>query len=166
MYCDRLYAELIGGRPDSPRDCREHELSTAQMIDVSLSDRIVFLDKQPLIQETGSCRLNRKSDGGQLSLDAAVLILAAREEASSLALLPLAGAQLVPAPFPTEAACIGPENVLVLLREDRLAVPMLKLGLSPLELLNHPRGEMNPPIPILYSGKDGLLEMKKGPDVK
>ena len=25
---------------------------------------------------------------------------------------------------------------------------------------------MNPPIPIFYSGKDGLLEVKEGPDVK
>ena len=54
----------------------------------------------------------------------------------------------------------------MLLRDDGLAVPMLKLGLPPLQLLSHPRGEMNLPIPVFYSGKDGLLEMEKRPDVK
>ena len=44
VYCDRLYAELVAGRPDVSRDCREHQLATAEMIDVSLRDRIVGLD--------------------------------------------------------------------------------------------------------------------------
>ena len=78
----------------------------------------------------------------------------------------MATAYLVPPPSPTEAACIGREDVLVLLRDDGLAVPLLKLGLPPLQFLNHSRSEMNLSIPIFYSGKDGLLEVKKGPDVK
>ena len=86
MYCDRLYAELVAGRPNASRDCREHGLATAEMIDVSLRDRIVGLDEQHL-----------------------------------------------------------------LLWNDGLAISVLKLGLPPLELLNHPRGEMNLPIPVLYS---------------
>ena len=108
----------------------------------------------------------RKRDGGQLSPVAAVLALAATEEAASFVLLPMATAYLVPPPSPTEAACIGREDVLVLLRDDGLAVPLLKLGLPPLQFLNHSRSEMNPSIPIFDSGKDGLLEVKKGPDVK
>ena len=90
--------------------------------------------------------MNRKREGGQLSPVAAVLALAATEEAASFVLLPMATAYLVPPPSPTEAACIGREDVLVLLRDDGLAVPMLKLGLPPLELVHHPRGEMNLPI--------------------
>ena len=58
-----------------------------------------------------------------------------------------------PPPKKTEAACIGREDVLVLLRGDGLAVPVLKLGLPPLELLNHPRGEMDLPIPVSHSGQ-------------
>ena len=54
----------------------------------------------------------------------------------------------------------------MLLRDDGLPVPMLKLGLPPLQFLNHPRGEMNLPIPIFDSREDGLLEMKEGPNVK
>ena len=132
------------------------------MIDASLCDCIVGLDEQHLIPETGSCRLNRKRDGGQLSPVAAVLALAATEEAASFVLLPMATAYPVPPPSPTEAACIGREDVLVLLRDDGLAVPMLKLGLPPLERLNHPRGEMNLLIPIFHLGEDGLLEVKGG----
>ena len=78
----------------------------------------------------------------------------------------MATACLVPPPSPTEAAGIGREDVLVLLRDDGLAVPLLKLGLPPLELLNHSRSEMDLPIPIFDSGKAGLLEVKEGPDVK
>ena len=78
----------------------------------------------------------------------------------------MATAQLVPPPPPTEAACIGREDVLVLLRDDGLAVPLLKLGLPSLPFLNPSRSEMNLPIPIYCSGKDGLLEVKEEPDVK
>ena len=126
----------MGGRPDAPRDCREHGLATAKMIDVSLRVRIVYL-----IPETGSYRLNRKRDGSQLSPVAAVLALTAREEASSLVLVPrsVGGCPPCGTTTPTEAACICREDVLVILRNDGLAVPMLKLGLPPLELLNHPR---------------------------
>ena len=78
----------------------------------------------------------------------------------------MATAHLVPPPSPTEAACIGREDVLVLLRDDGLAVPLLKLGLPPLQFLNHPRGEVNLLIPIFDSSEAGFLEMKEGPDVK
>ena len=78
----------------------------------------------------------------------------------------MATAHLVPPPSPTEAACIGREDVLVLLRDDGLAVPLLKLGLPPLQFLNHPGGEMYLPILIFYSREAGLLEVKEGPDVK
>ena len=60
VYCDWLDAELMGGRPDAPRDCREHRLATAEMIDVSLRDQIVDLDEQHLIPETRSCRSESK----------------------------------------------------------------------------------------------------------
>ena len=60
MDCDRLNAELVGGRPNVPGDCREHGLATAQMIDVSLRDQVVGLDEQHLIPETGSCRSESK----------------------------------------------------------------------------------------------------------
>ena len=62
MDCDWLNAELVSGRPNVPRDCREHRLATAEMIDVGLRDCIVGLDEQHLILETGSYRLNRKRD--------------------------------------------------------------------------------------------------------
>ena len=97
---------------------------------------------------------------------AAVLALAATEEAASFVLLPMATAYPVPPPSPTEAACIGREDVLVLLRDDGLAVPMLKLGLPPLQFLNHPGGEMYLPIPIFYSREARLLEVKEGPNVE
>ena len=58
---------------------------------------------------------------------------------------------------PTEAACIGCEYVLVLLRDDGLAVLLLKLALPPLQFLNHPRGEMNLPIQIFDSREAGLF---------
>ena len=60
MDCDRLNAELVGGRPNVPGNCREHGLATAQMIDVSLGDEIVGLDEQHLIPETGSRRSESK----------------------------------------------------------------------------------------------------------
>ena len=60
VKCDWLYAELMGGRPDASRDCREHWLATAEMIDVSPRDCIVGLDEQHLIPEMGSCRPESK----------------------------------------------------------------------------------------------------------
>ena len=61
MDCDWLNAELVSGRPDVSRDCREHGLATAQMmIDVSLRDQVVGLDEQHLIPEMGSCRSESK----------------------------------------------------------------------------------------------------------
>ena len=95
-----------------------------------------------------------------------LLLFLLSEEAASFVLIPLATAHLVPPHSPTETACIGREDVLVLLRNDGLAVPMLKLGLPPLQFLNHPRGEMNLPIPILDSSEDRLLEVKEGSNVK
>ena len=60
MDCDWLDAELVSGRPNVSCDCREHGLATAQMIDVSLRDRIVGLDEQHLIPEMRSRCPNRK----------------------------------------------------------------------------------------------------------
>ena len=60
VYCDWLNAELVAGRPYVPRDCREHGLATAEMIDVSLRDQVVGLDEQHLISETRSCRSESK----------------------------------------------------------------------------------------------------------
>ena len=54
----------------------------------------------------------------------------------------------------------------MLLRDDGLAVPLLKLGLPPLQFLNHTGGEVHLPIPIFDSREAGLLEVKEGPDVK
>ena len=60
VYCDWMYAELMGGRPDAPRDCREYRLATAEMIDLSLRDQIVGLDEQHLVLEMRSSCLNCK----------------------------------------------------------------------------------------------------------
>ena len=100
--------------------------------------------------------------GGQLSLVAAFRALTVGEEAASFVLLPLARARLVPPPAPTEAACIACEDVLMLLRNDRLAVPMLKLGLPPLKLLNQPTGKMNLPILVVPSGKKEFWRWTRG----
>ena len=63
-------------------------------------------------------------------------------------------------PSPTEMACIGCEDVLVLMRDDRLAVPVLELDHSPLELLLDPRCEVNLLVPRLEPSENGLLKMK------
>ena len=66
---------------------------------------------------------------------------------------------------PTEMACIGCEDVLVLLRDDRLAVPVLELDHPLLELLLDPRCEVLL-VPRLEPSENGLLNMKKRPHVK
>ena len=70
----------------------------------------------------------------------------------------------MPPPAPTEAACIGREDVVVLLQN--VANPVMNLRLPPLELLNHSRDEINLSIQVFYSGKDGLLEVKERSNVK
>ena len=86
MDCDELNSELVGGSPDLSSDRRENVLATAEVVDVSLRDRVVGLDEQDLIPQLMSCRLERKRDGGQLSPVAAVPALAAREEAPGFVL--------------------------------------------------------------------------------
>ena len=50
-------------------------------------------------------------------------------------------------PTHTEMTCIGRENVFVLLRDHRLAVPILELDLSPLEFLDGSGCEMDLLVP-------------------
>ena len=71
----------------------------------------------------------------------------------------------MPPPPPTEMTCIGCENVLVLLWNHGLAVPILELGLPPLEFLNHSRGEVDLLVPRLKLCENSLLKMKKRPNV-
>ena len=60
VYCDWLNAELVAGRPDVSRHCREHGFATAEKIDVSLRDQNVGLDEQHLIPEMRSRWPNRE----------------------------------------------------------------------------------------------------------
>ena len=72
----------------------------------------------------------------------------------------------MPLPAQTEAACISREDVLVLLRNDELAVLVLEFHLPTLELLKDTRGQANLIVPVLDLGENGLLKMEKRPDVK